>query len=65
MCNDVFGILYSNAYHVSGEAFEIVTRDDEHFLREVITPLYDVLMKVSICYINSSLVFLPVFKSVP
>ncbi|KAK2441448.1 callose synthase [Trifolium repens] len=45
MCNDVFGILYSNAYHVSGEAFEIVTRDDEHFLREVITPLYDVLMK--------------------
>ncbi|CAL5202065.1 unnamed protein product [Lathyrus oleraceus] len=45
MCNDVYGILYSNAIQVSGDAYQIVTRDDEHFLREVITPLYDVLMK--------------------
>lgn len=46
MCNDVFGILYSNTYQVSGDAYQIVTRDDEHFLREVITPLYENLMKV-------------------
>ncbi|CAK8565387.1 unnamed protein product [Lathyrus sativus] len=45
MCNDVYGILYSNAIQVSGDEYQIVTRDDEHFLREVITPLYDVLMK--------------------
>lgn len=47
MCNDVFGILYSNVYHVSGDGYQIEARDDEHFLREVISPIYDVLMKVS------------------
>jgi callose synthase len=50
MCNDVFGILYSNTYHVSGDTYPIVTRDDEHFLREVITPLYEVLMMVSMLH---------------
>ncbi|KAJ1441429.1 Glycosyl transferase, family 48 [Sesbania bispinosa] len=45
MCDDVFGILYSNAHHVSGDAYQIVARDDEYFLREVITPIYEVLMK--------------------
>lgn len=51
MCNDVYGILYNNAIQVSGDAYQIVTRDDEHFLREIITPLYDVLMKVSMLLI--------------
>ena len=46
MCSDVFGILHSNAYDVSRDACQIVRRDDEHFLRQVITPLYEVLMKV-------------------
>lgn len=50
MCDDVFGILYSNAYRVSGDAYQIVARDHEHFLREVITPIFDVLMKVSLIH---------------
>ncbi|XP_004499983.1 callose synthase 7 [Cicer arietinum] len=45
MCKDVFGILFNNVDQVSGDAYKIVTRDDEDFLREVITPLYDVVMK--------------------
>lgn len=47
MCHDVYGILNSNAHPVSGETYQTVARDDEYFLREVITPIYDVLAKVS------------------
>lgn len=50
MCKDVFGILFNNVDQVSGDAYKIVTRDDEDFLREVITPLYDVVMKVSMLH---------------
>ncbi|KAE9618026.1 putative 1,3-beta-glucan synthase [Lupinus albus] len=45
MCNDVYGILSSNAHSVSGDTYQTVALDDEYFLREIITPLYDVLAK--------------------
>lgn len=47
MCDEVFGILHSNVHRVSGDAYQIVARDDEYFLMEVITPIYNVLMMVS------------------
>ncbi|XP_061350259.1 callose synthase 7-like [Gastrolobium bilobum] len=45
MCEDVYGILYNNAFRVSGDTYQIVARDDEYFLREIITPIYEVLLK--------------------
>ncbi|KAK7256070.1 hypothetical protein RIF29_29503 [Crotalaria pallida] len=45
MCNDIYGILYSNAHPVSGDMYQMVAHDDEYFLREIITPIYDVLAK--------------------
>lgn len=41
MANEVYGILYSNAGHVVGETYE--ARHEEYFLRNVITPIYNVL----------------------
>ncbi|XP_024025101.1 callose synthase 7 [Morus notabilis] len=45
MANEVYGILYSNAGSVSGDAYPNEARDEEYFLRTVITPIYDVLHK--------------------
>ncbi|KAJ4841509.1 Callose synthase 7 [Turnera subulata] len=45
MAYEVYGILYSNAYPVSGENYEATAPDDEAFLRTVITPIYQVLRK--------------------
>ncbi|KAK4796444.1 hypothetical protein SAY86_028770 [Trapa natans] len=45
MANEVYGILYRNVHPVSGDTNQEVARDDETFLREVITPLYQVLRK--------------------
>lgn len=47
MANEVYGILYSNAHPVSGETYQTIARDEESFLREVITPIYQVLYKES------------------
>ncbi|KAK7305003.1 hypothetical protein VNO77_42901 [Canavalia gladiata] len=47
MCNEVLQILHKNAYVVTGDTQPVEARDDEYFLREVITPIYDVLMKES------------------
>ncbi|KAG7023001.1 putative callose synthase 6, partial [Cucurbita argyrosperma subsp. argyrosperma] len=44
MANVVYGILYSNVHPVSGESFQTEICDDESFLREVITPIYQVLL---------------------
>ncbi|KAI4308103.1 hypothetical protein L6164_031210 [Bauhinia variegata] len=44
MCNDILG-LFSNVHHVSGETYQQLARDEEYFLREVITPIYEVLAK--------------------
>lgn len=49
MANDVYGILYSNVEAVSGETYETEeVIDEESFLRNVITPIYQVIRKVSI-----------------
>lgn len=50
MANEVYGILYSNAHPVSGETYQTIARDEESFLREVITPIYQVLYKVNIVF---------------
>ena len=52
MANVVYGILYSNVHPVSGESFqEAEARDEESFLREVITPIYQVLLMVITTFI--------------
>ncbi|KAJ6931035.1 callose synthase 7-like isoform X2, partial [Populus alba x Populus x berolinensis] len=43
MAHEVYGILHSNVHPVSGETYEITPPDDEAFLRNVITPIYQVL----------------------
>ncbi|CAN7096971.1 unnamed protein product [Brassica rapa subsp. narinosa] len=45
MANEVHGILFSNVYPVTGETYEAGAPDDEAFLRNVITPIYQVLRK--------------------
>ncbi|KAG6783969.1 hypothetical protein POTOM_009651 [Populus tomentosa] len=45
MANKVYGILYSNVHPVSEETYETAAPDDEAFLRNVITPIYQVLHK--------------------
>ncbi|BFG25654.1 hypothetical protein CerSpe_119300 [Prunus speciosa] len=45
MANEVYGILYSNVQPVSGETFQTTGRDEESFLRDVVTPIYQVLYK--------------------
>lgn len=48
MANDVYGILFSNVEAVSGETYETEeVIDEESFLRNVITPIYQVIRKVS------------------
>lgn len=46
MANEVYGILYRNVHPVGGDADQEAVRDDESFLRDVITPIYHVLRKV-------------------
>lgn len=41
----VYGILHSNVHPVTGESYETAAPDDEAFLRNVITPIYQVLRK--------------------
>lgn len=50
MANEVYGILNSNAHHVSGETYQTVAHDEESFLRDVIAPIYGVLFKVKIVF---------------
>ncbi|KAL5582519.1 hypothetical protein UlMin_014961, partial [Ulmus minor] len=47
MANDVYGILYSNVHPVSGDTYQNEVRelDEECFLRDVITPIFEVLLK--------------------
>ncbi|KHM99634.1 Callose synthase 7 [Glycine soja] len=45
MCHEVYNILDKNLARVTGSTDLVEGRDDEHFLREVITPIYQVLMK--------------------
>ncbi|KAJ8749374.1 hypothetical protein K2173_018863 [Erythroxylum novogranatense] len=45
MANEVYQILYANVHPVTGEAYETTAPDDEAFLRNVITPIYQVVRK--------------------
>jgi callose synthase len=56
MAHEVYGILYSNVHPVSGATYQSAARDEESFLREVITPIYQVLLKVT-TIVLSALVF--------
>lgn len=47
MCHEVYKILDKNPSLVTGSAQLVEGQDDEYFLREVISPIYQVLMKVS------------------
>jgi len=48
MCHEVYRILDKNPSRVTGSTEIVEGRDDEYFLREVISPIYQVLMKVSV-----------------
>lgn len=56
MSNEIHGILFSNVQPVSGGAYQSAPRDEESFLREVVTPIYEVLRKVA--YLFYVLIFL-------
>ncbi|XP_010462583.1 PREDICTED: callose synthase 7-like [Camelina sativa] len=45
MANEVHGILFGNVYPVTGDTYEAGAPDEEAFLRNVITPIYQVLRK--------------------
>lgn len=45
MAYEVFGILFSNVHPVSGDSYRTAARDEESFLKEVISPIYQVLLK--------------------
>ncbi|OMO74635.1 Glycosyl transferase, family 48 [Corchorus olitorius] len=45
MANEVYGVLFSNVHPVSGDTYQSAVPDDESFLRNVITPIYQVLRR--------------------
>ncbi|KAK7861274.1 callose synthase 7 [Quercus suber] len=45
MAHEVHGVLFSNLHPVSGETYQEAARDEESFLKDVITPIYQVLLK--------------------
>lgn len=58
MCHSVHRILDKNPSRVTGSTELVEGRDDEYFLREVISPIYQVLMKVSmICSAFSNVIW--------
>ena len=46
MAHEVHGVLFSNLHPVSGETYQEAARDEESFLRDVIVPIYQVLLRV-------------------
>ncbi|KAL0002256.1 hypothetical protein SO802_016037 [Lithocarpus litseifolius] len=45
MAHEVHGVLFSNNHPVSGETYQEAACDEESFLKDVITPIYQVLLK--------------------
>ncbi|XP_034701609.1 callose synthase 7 [Vitis riparia] len=45
MAHELQGILYSNVHPVSGGPYQIASRGEESFLKDVITPIYNVMRK--------------------
>lgn len=50
MANEMSGILFSRVETVTGGAYQVASRPEEHFLQEVVTPIYEVLLKVTEIY---------------
>lgn len=47
MSNEIHGILFSNVQPVSGGAYQSAPHGEESFLQDVVTPIYEVLRKVT------------------
>lgn len=47
MANELYGIMYGNVQTVSGQTVQTAYNGEESFLREVITPIYQVMRKVN------------------
>ncbi|KAI3881502.1 hypothetical protein MKX03_035580 [Papaver bracteatum] len=45
MANELYGIMYGNVQTVSGQTVQTAYNGEESFLREVITPIYQVMRK--------------------
>ncbi|KAG8386708.1 hypothetical protein BUALT_Bualt03G0177100 [Buddleja alternifolia] len=45
MANDMYGSLFGNVQHVTGDTYQIAPQGDETFLRDVVTPIYEVMLK--------------------
>ncbi|GMH07103.1 hypothetical protein Nepgr_008943 [Nepenthes gracilis] len=45
MADGLYGILYSNVYPVSGDTYQTSSNGETSFLKDVITPFYEVLQK--------------------
>lgn len=46
MANEIYGVLFTNTHPVPGDVYYTDDRDDQSFLRDVITPIYHTLLKV-------------------
>lgn len=58
MSNEINGILFSNVQPVSGGAYQTTMRGEESFLQNVVTPIYEVLLKVTQLYYFITINFL-------
>lgn len=47
MAHELRGILYRDVESVSGQTFQPAIRGEESFLRDVVSPIYQVLRKVN------------------
>lgn len=50
MANEMHGSLFANVQPVSGGTYQAAPPGEEAFLRDVITPIYEVLRRVIIFY---------------
>lgn len=46
MAHEMFGTLFGNVEHVIGDTYQTAAQGEEAFLRDVVTPIYDVMRKV-------------------
>ncbi|KNA20626.1 hypothetical protein SOVF_050660 [Spinacia oleracea] len=45
MASEIHGIFYSNVHPITGETYQTTRHGDESFLKDVISPIYDVVRK--------------------
>lgn len=46
MAHDMYETLFSNVEHVTGATSQSAPKGEESFLRDVVTPIYEVIQKV-------------------